>query len=134
MTVCYLGLGSNLQDKRKNIRRALKLMRGMPGTRLLKVSALYDTKPVGGPAGQPDYVNAAVKIQTGLSCPELLVRLKSIERKLGRVKGVRWGPRIIDLDILFFGNKRFNSATLKVPHPRIFVRKFVTDPLSEIIW
>ena len=134
MTVCYLGLGSNLKNKRKNIRRALELIGAVPGTRLLKVSAMYVTRPVGGPQGQQNYVNAAAKIETDLSCVALLAKLKSIERLLGRLKGARWGPRIIDLDILFFGNRRIRRAGLQVPHPRVFEREFVKRPLSEIIW
>jgi len=88
---------------------------------------------VGGPAGQPDFLNAAVKIDTRLSPCSLLSRLKGIEKQLGRKKGVRFGPREIDLDILLYSDKVIKSKRLTVPHPRMFMRDFVIKPLEQIL-
>lgn len=133
MAICYIGIGSNLGNRRKNIRLALQMIEGLKYTRILKKSGLHETKPAGGPRGQGDYLNAAIKISTMFSPRCLLKELKLIECQLGRKKGVRWGPRVIDLDILFFANKRIKTRELVIPHPRIFMRDFVIMPLSEII-
>jgi 2-amino-4-hydroxy-6-hydroxymethyldihydropteridine diphosphokinase len=97
------------------------------------VSKIIETKPIGGPKGQGKFLNAALKIKTNTSPLVLLKGLKSIEKELGRVKTVRYGPRVIDLDILFYGNRIINRKDLKVPHPKIFEREFVIKPLLEII-
>lgn len=133
MVTCYLGIGSNLGDRRKNIKLALKKIKTLPDTRIIKVSKNIETDPVGGPATQGKFLNAALKIQTKISALRLLKYLKQIEEELGRAKAVRYGPRTIDLDILFYGDKIINRKELTVPHPRIFKREFVIKPLLEVI-
>lgn len=133
MVICYLGIGSNLGNRRKNINTAVKEINDLKDTKVIRLSKMIETKPIGGPLGQGKFLNAALKIETGLAAFTLLKELKMIETKLGRNKQVRWGPRTIDLDILFYSDKVINSKNLKVPHPRISEREFVIKPLLEII-
>jgi len=133
MTTCYISLGSNLGNKRKNIESAIKELKKIKSTKLLKTSSLIKTKAQGGPKGQPDFFNGALKIKTGLLPGALLKKLKTVEKNLGRVKTMRNGPRIIDLDILLYGDKIIKTKKLNIPHPRMFKRDFVTRPLREII-
>jgi len=133
MVTCLLGIGSNLGNRRKNIRLALQEINAMKGTKIIKLSRIIETKPVGGPPAQGKFLNAALKIKTSLTPIKLLKKLKEIEKNLGREKTVRYGPRIIDLDILFYSDKIINRKELKVPHPKLFERDFVIRPLSEII-
>jgi dihydroneopterin aldolase/2-amino-4-hydroxy-6-hydroxymethyldihydropteridine diphosphokinase len=133
MLTCYLGIGSNLGDRRKTIKLAVKEINNLKETKVIKLSRIIETEPVGGPVGQPKFLNAALKIKTGLSPRILLKELKQIEKNFGRKKAVRFGPRIIDLDILFYGSEIINSKNLNIPHPRIFEREFVTRPLLEVI-
>ena len=133
MLICYLGIGSNLGDRRKNIKLALKKIEELRGTQIIKVSKIIETHPVGGPH-QGKFLNAALKIKTNLSPSILLRKLKTIEKELGRKKSsVRYGPRPIDLDILFYGDKIIDRKDLKVPHPKVFAREFVRKPLLEVI-
>jgi 2-amino-4-hydroxy-6-hydroxymethyldihydropteridine diphosphokinase len=132
MVICYLGIGSNLGDRKKNIKRALEILENIEGIRIEKVSKIYETKPLGGPP-QGEFLNGVVKIKTSLSPFQLLRILKRIEKDLGRKKRVRFGPREIDLDILFYGGRIINTRILKIPHPRIFEREFVLKPLTEIL-
>ncbi|MFA5176772.1 MAG: 2-amino-4-hydroxy-6-hydroxymethyldihydropteridine diphosphokinase [Candidatus Omnitrophota bacterium] len=133
MEICYLGAGSNVGNRRRNIKQAVSRISLLENTELLKESAFMQTAPVGGPAGQPKFLNAALKIRTGLAPLKLLKELKSIEKELGRKKGRRNGPRTIDLDILLYGDRVIRAKKLAIPHPRMFVRDFVIRPLSEII-
>lgn len=133
MTVCYLGIGSNLGERRRNIKSAVKKVNCLKSTRVLKVSRIIETEPVGGPKGQGKFLNAAMKIETLLTPPGLLKALKKIEKDMGRFKDVRNGPRVIDLDILFYGDKTLNSKQLIIPHPKVFEREFVLRPLAEVI-
>ena len=133
MVTCYLGIGSNLGDRLKTIKSAVKKINTLKDTKVIKLSKIIETHPVGGPVGQPKFLNAALKISTVLPPRILLKELKNIEKNLGRKKSVRFGPRTIDLDILFYGNEIINSSNLKIPHPRIFERDFVIKPLLEII-
>lgn len=133
MAICYIGVGSNLGRRRKNIREALEKINLLKGTKIIKTSKLIETNPVGGPVGQPKFLNAALKISTNLSPLNLLKKLKTIEKELGRKKTVRWGPREIDLDILFYGDKVINRKELQIPHPRLFEREFVIKPLLEVL-
>ncbi|MFH0827288.1 MAG: 2-amino-4-hydroxy-6-hydroxymethyldihydropteridine diphosphokinase [Candidatus Omnitrophota bacterium] len=130
---CYLGIGSNLGDRRKNIRMAIKEINALEGTKVTKISCLMETVPVGGPCGQPKFLNAALKIKTGIPPFQLLKKLKQIEKKLGRRRTLPNGPRPIDLDILFYQDRIIHTKTLHVPHPRMFERAFVLKPLSEVI-
>jgi 2-amino-4-hydroxy-6-hydroxymethyldihydropteridine diphosphokinase len=133
MVTCYLSLGANLGNRPGAIKNAVTEISRIPRTRVLKLSHLIKTKPIGGPKHQPDFLNAALKIKTALAPLELLDNLKTIEKKLGRKKTVRWGPRAIDLDILFYSNRVVNNKRLKIPHPRVFKRMFVLKPLIEVI-
>ena len=133
MAICYLGIGANLGDRRKTIELAIRQIKTLKDTKVIKLSRVIETEPQGGPEGQPKFLNACLKIKTKLYPSLLLKKLKQIETNLGRKKSVRYGPRTIDLDILFYGDKVVNTKTLKVPHPRIFDREFVIKPLLEVI-
>ena len=133
MVICYLGVGSNLGQRRKNIKLAVKSIKALQNTKIIKVSKLLESLPSGGPAGQPNYLNAVLKISTNLSPLNLLKKLKNIENKLGRVKTVRFGPRVIDLDILLYGDRIIRNQFLTIPHPRMFGRDFVIKPLIEVL-
>ena len=130
-TVCYIGLGSNLDNPAEQVERAFQFLRAVPEIRLLSRSSLYASGPI-GPVDQPDYVNAVAKISTSLDARALLIVLKKIEKLRGRKRGVRWGPRVIDLDLLVFGNQKIDELNLKVPHPGISERNFVLLPLVEV--
>jgi len=133
MTICYLGIGSNVGNRLKNIRLAIKKIKELKEAKVIKLSKIIETEPVGGPLGQEKYLNAALKIRTNLTPTILLKNLKKIEEGLGRTKTIRYGPRTIDLDILLYGNKFINRRDLKIPHPKMFEREFVIKPLVEII-
>jgi len=132
MVIAYIGLGSNLGNRRKNIEKALDYLNKIDSVKVIKVSQLIETKPAGGPK-QGKYLNAAAEIKTELSPEQLLESLKEIEKRLGRKQArVKWGPREIDLDILFYGDKKIGKKDLKIPHPYLHERYFVLKPLSEI--
>lgn len=131
MEVVYVGIGSNLDDRRALIERAVERLDALPATRVTSRAAVRETAPVGGPP-QPDYLNTAVELETALEPEALLSALQRIEQELGRVRSERWGPRAIDLDILIFGDRRIDSPSLTVPHPRLTERRFVLEPLSEL--
>ena len=131
--VCFIGIGSNSGNRKQNIISALKEISTLKSTNILKKSIIIETKPYGGPFKQADFLNMVIKINTEFSPGLLLKKFKKIEQKLGRIKTVRNGPRIIDLDILLFGDRIINTKKLTVPHPRMFERDFVLEPLSEII-
>jgi 2-amino-4-hydroxy-6-hydroxymethyldihydropteridine diphosphokinase len=126
----FLGLGSNLEDKKKNLKRAIRLLKDT-SIRLLRTSSLYQTQPVGN-ADQPWFVNQVVEVETNLTPWQLLALLQSLEKKMGRTKSIRNGPRLIDLDILLAENTILDTADLTIPHPRMAARNFVLVPLSEI--
>jgi 2-amino-4-hydroxy-6-hydroxymethyldihydropteridine diphosphokinase len=131
MVEAYIGLGSNLGRRRQNIRRALAELNKIKELKVIKISSLYQTEPVGGPP-QGKFLNGAIKIETDLLPHQLLKALKNIEKRLGRKKTVKNGPRIIDLDILLYGDKKIKTKTLIIPHPRMKERGFVIKPLEEI--
>ena len=133
MVICYLGVGTNLGNRKKNIKSAIKKINALKDTRIMKESRFFNFPAVGGPAGQRNYLNAALKIQTNFSASNLLKKLKKIENELGRVANVRFGPRIIDLDILLYADRSIRSKTLTIPHPRMFKRDFVIRPLGEVL-
>ena len=132
MPTVYLGLGANLGERRETLDAALAQLAAHPAIRVRTVSALLETEPVGGPPGQPHYLNGAAEIETDLAPAVLLAELKRIERDLGRRQGPRWGPREIDLDILLYGRLILETPDLSIPHPRLRERRFVLEPLSEI--
>ena len=126
-----LSLGSNVGDKSAHIRAAIARIDGEPGVRVTKVSHLYRTPPW-GKTDQDWFVNAAVVAETSLTPHALLARMKSLELQIGRTPGVRWGPRLIDIDILYYDDRELRTETLTLPHPEMFARGFVMIPLAEI--
>jgi 2-amino-4-hydroxy-6-hydroxymethyldihydropteridine diphosphokinase len=130
MATVYLGLGSNLGDREKNIRQAIELLQDS-GLAIEKVATMIETDPMGGPV-QGKYLNTVIKAQTVLPVRRLLNQTKEIETALGRTPTVVNGPRLIDIDILLYDREHINSPTLIVPHPRMREREIVTRPLLEI--
>lgn len=131
MEKAAIGLGSNLGDPVRICLDALELLQRHPAIRIVKSSSLYRTKPVGF-TGQDWFVNAAVLCETALEPSALLDFLFELEKEFGRVRTIKWGPRTLDLDILFYGNRRMDLPGLKIPHPLIQERLFVLAPLAEI--
>lgn len=131
MTICYIGLGANLNDPGAQIRVALQALAQIPHTQLLRVSSLYGSKPL-GPQDQPDYQNAVAELATDLEPLALLDALQQQERDQGRVKLRHWGERCIDLDLLLYGDQIFESERLTIPHKELKNRSFVLEPLREL--
>lgn len=131
MSNAYIGLGSNLGDRRQHIQGAFESLAVIPRTRLRARSGVYQTEPV-GPAGQREYLNAAAHLETSLEPLELLECLLSIEDAAGRKRGRRWGPRTLDLDLLLYDDRIIRTDQLRVPHPRMHERWFVLKPLCDI--
>lgn len=129
--IAYIGVGSNLEEPLRQSRLALKSLASMNDTRLLRASALYRTEPVGVREQDP-FVNAVAEIRTELSPRKLLETLKAIEQRMGRRESLRWGPRVIDLDILLYGQDIVQEDDLVIPHPELHKRRFVLVPLCEI--
>ena len=126
MTRAYVGVGANLGDRRATIEEAVALLEGVVAT-----SELRETDPV-GVTDQPAFLNGAVAIETDLSPRELLESLLTVERRLGRERLERWGPRTIDLDLLLYGGETIDEPGLTVPHPRLHERRFALEPLAEL--
>jgi len=127
----YIGLGSNLSDPALQLTKALEAIAALQQVEMIKASSFYQTAAI-GPAGQPDYLNAVVLIQTTLSAENLLDRLQEIENDQGRIRQQKWGARTLDLDILLFGEHEIHSERLTVPHEQMTQRNFVLKPLHEI--
>ncbi len=130
--IAYVALGSNLGDREKYLEGARSALAALPGTRLLRASSVEETAPVGD-VPQGPYLNQMVAIETELAPRELLDRLHEIERSAGRVRGVRWGPRTLDLDIVMFDVQTVNEPDLLVPHPEIPNRGFWQRELAELL-
>jgi len=126
----YLSLGSNIGDRARHLQAALEQLGGA-GLRILRVSPAYETEPVEFTA-QRWFVNLVAEAETDLFPMQLLARTARVERALGRVRGVPKGPRIIDIDILFYGRSVIHSAKLEIPHPGIAARRFVLVPLADL--
>ena len=131
MTTAYIALGSNLENPGLQLQRAVDDIDSLPEIEVSGCSRLYISEPV-GPEGQPDYCNAAVRVETTLTPLALLDAMQSIENDHGRVRTVRWGPRTLDLDIILFGHEVIESERLTVPHYQMHVRNFVLCPLLDI--
>lgn len=131
ITKAYIGLGSNIGDRKEHLDRAIALLKNNKSIRVTAVSAYLNTTPVGY-TEQPDFLNAVAELETGLSPHELLEQCNRIEQELKRKRIIHWGPRTIDLDILLFGGLVLKDELLTVPHPRMHEREFVLKPLSEI--
>jgi 2-amino-4-hydroxy-6-hydroxymethyldihydropteridine diphosphokinase len=127
----YIGIGSNVGNRRENFFEALARVAKLPDTRILKESSLYESEPLGD--SKDWYVNGAIEIETKFKPDILLTKFKNIERAMGRKKvKKRWGARIIDLDILLYDSQVIKKKNLRIPHPEMASRKFVLVPLSEI--
>ena len=131
MTVrrAFLGLGSNLGDRWEHLRTAVA---ALPAEEVVGVSPVYETEPVGGPAGQPRYLNLVVELATQRSPRELLEVARTLESAAGRVRAERHGPRPLDVDVLLVGDVAVDEPDLVVPHPRMHERRFVLAPLADL--
>ena len=130
--LAYIGIGSNLDDPRWQVSNAFELLDELPGCHVLARSSLYQSAPYGD-VPQDDFINAVVKLETAVPAEILLVCLKEIERSLGRDPNAeRWGPRVLDLDMLLYGEQQIDLPNLQIPHPGIVARNFVLLPLREV--
>ncbi len=127
----FLGIGSNIGDRAANITRARRLLEETAGVRVVGMSSLIETRPVGY-EDQRDFINAVAEIRTSRGPRELLEEIKRIEHEIGRTETFRFGPRVIDIDILLFGDRVVDDPDLTIPHPRMHERRFVLEPLAEI--
>lgn len=128
--IIYLSLGSNLGDRSANLGRAIGALSAI-GVRVLRRSSIYETEPVDF-LGQPWFLNCVLEAETSLMPRQLLIELQAIERKLGSQKPIPRGPRIIDLDVLFYGSAVIHAVGMEIPHPRLAERRFVLVPLAEL--
>jgi 2-amino-4-hydroxy-6-hydroxymethyldihydropteridine diphosphokinase len=131
-TLALIALGANLGDPETSLKLALDLLQNHPHLRLRSVSSFYKTLPVGGPVGQPPFINAAASLFTNLTAKGLLIALQQVEAALGRVRNQTWSARSLDLDIIAYGETVCATDSLILPHPRMTVRQFVMEPLLEI--
>ncbi len=127
----YIGIGANLGDREKTLQEATDILNAKPEIAVVAVSAVYETDPV-GVVDQPYFLNAVLQVHTSLSARNLLNCLLAIERKFGRLRETRWGPRTLDLDILLYGDAIINLPGLQVPHPHLHERAFVLVPLCDL--
>lgn len=127
----YIGFGSNLGNRLENCRNALEALAGLPECSLLKTSSFYETAPM-GLVEQPSFINGVALLKSADDAHWLLRRMLAIETALGRIRTLKWGPRSIDLDLLFFDDLIINSPGLSLPHPFLHERRFVLEPLNEI--
>lgn len=134
MVRAFVALGSNLGDSARILPAAADALQDEPGIRVVGRSSLHESAPVGGPKGQPDYLNGVVELETSLDPLELLETLQGIESRFGRdrTREERWGPRLLDLDLLLHGDSSSNTERLELPHPRMRERLFVLEPLAEL--
>jgi 2-amino-4-hydroxy-6-hydroxymethyldihydropteridine diphosphokinase len=132
MVECLIALGANLGDRAATLDAAIAMIAEDSQTRVVTRSTFHETAAVGGPAGQQVFLNAAARIETSRDCASTWELLSSVERRLGRVRDVRWGPRTIDLDLLLYGSQVVKSAAIEVPHPRMAFRRFVLAPAAEV--
>ena len=132
-SLAYIGLGTNLGDRWDNLGKAVGMLDEWgPRLRILRCSRIYETEPWGG-IEQPAFLNCVIEVRTSLDPEELLTTCKAVEEELGRVPGVRWGPRLIDLDILLYGGVVVDLPHLEIPHPRLHLRAFALIPLEELV-
>jgi 2-amino-4-hydroxy-6-hydroxymethyldihydropteridine diphosphokinase len=128
----YIALGANIGERAINIQKAVDAINHTNGVTVGSVSRSFENSAVGGPEGSPDFLNAVVEVETSLEPGALLLRLLDIERSLGRERREKWGPRIIDLDLILYGDQIIDTPELKIPHPLMHQRRFVLEPLVEI--
>ncbi len=132
MATALIGLGSNLGDRAAALHRAVNLLKAEPNIRVSSVSSVRTSKPAGGPPGQGEFLNAAVRLETKLPPKELLKKLLRIEKEVGRVREERWGPRVVDIDLLLYDRVQCKSDVLELPHPRMSFRRFVLEPAADV--
>lgn len=131
LTIAYLGLGSNVGDRQRHLRRALELLDARGALRVAAVSSVYETQAWGNTEQEP-FLNAVAEVETALDARGLLAEAKAVEAEMGRRRTHKWGPRIIDLDILVFGDERVTDPDLCVPHGLLMERQFALVPLAEL--
>jgi 2-amino-4-hydroxy-6-hydroxymethyldihydropteridine diphosphokinase len=131
VTLAYVGIGANLGPREETLHRAVELLGCADRVGVVAVSELRETDPV-GVVDQPPFLNGAVSVETTRSPRALLDLLLEIERSLGRVRGERWGPRVVDLDLLVYGSEVVDEPGLRVPHPRLHERRFALEPLTDL--
>ena len=129
--IAFIGIGSNTGDREKSCTDAIAAIGSWPGCSAIKISSLYESEPWGYEE-QDRFINCAVQIETGADAFTLLAFLQETEQRLGKEKAFLWGPRTIDLDLLFFNQEVIDTPALKVPHPFLHQRRFVLEPLSEL--
>jgi len=127
----FLGLGSNVGDRLGNLQQALQQLADLPGTELIQHSSIYQTEPV-GLKQQRDFLNMAAEVASNLSPHSFLQQIQVIEDEMGRTRDLHWGPRTLDIDILYWGKETLTTETLQIPHPEAANRRFVLQPLAEI--
>ncbi len=130
--IALISIGTNIGDLKGNLERALQLLSNVASIQIYKKSSCYRTFPVGGPKDQPSFLNMAILVKTSLSPRELLQKIHAIEKTMKRERTVLWGPRVIDLDIVLYGDVVLASKELTIPHPRFQWRDFVLAPACEI--
>lgn len=132
MNIAFLSIGTNIGEREQNLQEAVRLVMANEKISITAISSIYETAAVGY-TEQSDFLNIAVAIETTLSSADLLAVCQGVENDLGRVRKFRWGPRIIDLDILLYNHETIETESLTVPHPRMYERAFVLVPLEEIM-
>ncbi len=132
MATAFIAFGSNLGNRLEHLQAGKQELEAQAGI-VSAQSRVFETEPVGGPDHQGAYLNAVVQLETGLSAHDLLGVLLGIERSRGRERRERWGPRTLDLDVLLYGDQIIDTPDLTVPHPRLFERAFVLEPLSDLV-
>lgn len=128
----FLGLGSNMGDRLGTLQRMVELLMATDGITVVRSSRVYETSAAGGPQGQPDFLNAAIGVETTLDAHALLKACLGIEDELGRVRTEHWGPRTADIDVLTYGKEEIVDDEITVPHPHMHERMFVLAPLLEL--
>ncbi len=131
MCRAFIALGSNVGDRERFLKQAVKELKAVASIALIRESSIIDTEPAGGPP-QGRFLNQVIEIETSLSPEALLAELQRVERRCGRVRREKWGPRTLDLDILLYGDRIIHQPGLDIPHPRMLHRSFVLRPLCEI--
>lgn len=131
MATAFIGLGSNLGDRISNIQKAIEQLNRREGIAVTKISSIYETAPI-GLTEQPDFLNAVAEVETSLKALDLLHVALDVENDMGRIRNLRWGPRVIDIDLLIYDDLQTAEPELTLPHPRMRERAFVLIPLSEI--
>ena len=133
MARCLLGFGANLGDRRKTLERSVDVLRGAENVQVVAVSRWHRSQPVGGPAGQGEFLNGAVVVKTTLDPHALLLVVGQIEDQFGRKRGVRWAARTLDIDLLLYDGQIIRSPDLEIPHPRMHLRPFVLGPENTLL-